>query len=64
MIRVKAIEVEYSCRYVTVGKVYDCHDYLPELGIVFLTGDRGNEVIGVISSEKDAHGVKWELVKK
>ena len=64
MIRVKAIEVEESCCYVTVGKVYDCHDYLPELGIVFLTGDRGNEVIGVISSEKDAHGVKWELVKK
>lgn len=64
MTRVKAIEVEESCRYVTVGKVYDCHDYLPELGIVFLTGDRGNEVIGVISSEKDAHGVKWELVEK
>ena len=64
MTRVKAIEVEESCRYVTVGKVYDCHDYLPELGIVFLTGDLGNELIGVISSEKDAHGVKWELVKK
>lgn len=64
MTRVKAIEVEESCRYVTVGKEYDCHDYLPELGIVFLTGDRGNEVIGVISSEKDAHGVKWELLKK
>lgn len=64
MTRVKAIEVEESCRYVTVGKVYDCHYYLPELGIVFLTGDRGNEVIGVISSEKDAHGVKWELVNK
>lgn len=64
MTRVKAIEVEESCRYVTVGKVYYCHDYLPELGIVFLTGDRGNEVIGVISSEKDSHGVKWELVKK
>lgn len=42
MTRVKAIEVEESCRYVTVGKEYDCHDYLPELGIVFLTGDRGN----------------------
>lgn len=64
MTRVKAIEVEESCRYVTVDKVYDCHDYLPELGIVFLTGDRGNEVIVVISSEKDAHGVKWELVEK
>ena len=50
MIRVKAIYVEETCRYVTVGKEYDCHDYLPELGIVFLTGDRGNEVIGVISS--------------
>lgn len=64
MTRVKAIEVEESCSYVTVAKVYDCHNYLPELGIVFLTGDRGNEVIVVISSEKDAHGVKWELVKK
>lgn len=64
MIKVKAIEVEESCRYVTVGKEYDCHYYLPEQGIVFLTGDRGYEVIGKISSEKDAHGVKWELVKK
>lgn len=42
----------------TVGKVYDCHDYLPEQGIVFLTGDRGYEVIGKVSNEKDAHGVK------
>lgn len=64
MIKVKAIEVEESCRYVTVGKEYDCHDYLPEQGIVFLTGDRWYEVIGKISNEKDAHGVKWELVKK
>lgn len=64
MIKVKAIEVEESCRYVTVGKEYDCHDYLPEQGIVFLTGDRGYEVIGKICNEKDAHGVKWELVKK
>ena len=64
MIKVKAIEVEESCRYVTVGKEYDCHDYLPEQGIVFLTGDGGYEVIGKISNEKDAHGVKWELVKK
>ena len=64
MIKVKAIEVEESCRYVTVGKVYDCHDYLHELGIVFLIGDRGCEVIGKISNEKDEHGVKWELVNK
>lgn len=64
MTRVKAVEVEESCRYVTVGKVYDCHDYLPEQGIVFLTGDRWCEVIGKISNEKDEHGVKWELVKK
>lgn len=64
MTRVKAVEVEESCRYVTVGKVYDCHDYLPKIGLVFLTGDRGNEVIGQISNEKDAHGVKWGLVKK
>lgn len=48
MTRVKAIEVEESCRYVTVGKVYDCHYYLPEQGIVFLIGDRGHEVIGQI----------------
>lgn len=64
MIRVKAIEVDESCRYVTVGKVYDCHDYLPKQGLVFLTGDRGHEVIGQILDGKDAHGVKWELVKK
>lgn len=64
MTRVKAVEVEESCRYVMVGKVYDCHDYLPRQGLVFLTGDRGHEVIGQISNEKDAHGVKWELVKK
>lgn len=51
-------------RYVTVGKVYDCHDYLPEQGLVFLIGDRGYEVIGKISKEKDAHGVKWWLVNK
>lgn len=64
MIRVKPIEVEEKCRYVTVGKVYDCHDYLHELGIVFLIGDRGCEVIGKISKEKDEHGVKWGLVNK
>lgn len=64
MTRVKAVEVEESCSYVTAGKVYNCHDYLPEQGIVFLTGDRGCEVIGKISNEKDEHGVKWELVKK
>ena len=64
MIRVKAIEVEDTCRYVTVGKVYDCHDYLHELGIVFLIGDRGCEVIGKISKDDDDHGGKWELVKK
>ena len=64
MIRVKAIEVEESCRYVTVGKEYVCHDYLPRQGLVFLTGDRGQEVIGQILDGKDAHGVKWELVKK
>lgn len=64
MIRVKAIEVDETCRYVTVGKVYDCHDYLPDEWIVFLIGDRGYEVIGKISNEKDAHGVKWELVEK
>ena len=64
MTRVKAIEVEETCRYVTVGKVYDCHDYLPEQGIVFLTGDRGHEVTGRILDGKDAHGVKWELVKE
>lgn len=35
MIKVKAIEVEESCRYVTVGKEYDCHDYLPEQWLYF-----------------------------
>lgn len=64
MIRVKAIEVDESCRYVTFCKVYDCHNYLPKQGLVFLTGDRGCEVIGQILDGKDAHGVKWELVKK
>lgn len=61
--KVKAVEVDASCEYVTKGSVYACHDYLPKLGIVFLTGDRGNEVIGIVSSEKDAHGVKWEIVE-
>lgn len=61
--KVKAVEVDESCRYVTVGKVYDCHEYLPKLGLVFLVGDRGSEVIGHVSSEKDAHGVKWEIVE-
>lgn len=61
--KVKAVEVDASCEYVTAGSVYECHDYLPKLGLVFLTGDRGNEVIGVISSEKDAHGVTWEIVE-
>lgn len=36
MTRVKAIEVDEYCHYVTIGKVYDCHYYLPEQGIVFL----------------------------
>lgn len=62
-IKVKAVEVDASCEYVTAGSVYECHGYLPELGLVFLTGDRGNEVIGAVSSEKDAHGVKWEIVE-
>ena len=61
--KVKAVEVDESCEYVTAGSIYECHDYLPKLSIVFLTGDRGNEVIGLVSSEKDAHGVKWEIVE-
>lgn len=61
--KVKAAEVGEECEYVTAGSIYECHDYLPKLGIVFLTGDRGNEVIGIVSSEKDAHGVRWEIVE-
>ena len=62
-VKVKAVEVDASCEYVTEGSVYECRDYLPKLGVVFLTGDRGNGVIGIVSREKDAHGVKWEIVE-
>lgn len=61
--KVKAVEVDALCEYVTAGRVYECHDYLPKLGLVSLVGDRGSEVIGHVSSEKDAHGVKWEIVE-
>lgn len=61
--KVKAIEVDESCEYITAGSVYELHGYLPEMNLIFLTGDRGSEVIGVVSDEKDAHGVKWEIVK-
>ena len=61
--KVKAVEVNESCEYVTPGMVYECHYYLPKLSIVYLTGDHGYEVIGVVSGEKDAHGVKWEIVE-
>lgn len=61
--KVKAVVVDESCGYVTEGKVYECHDYLPKLSIVCLTGDHGHKVIGVVSSGKDAHGVKWEIVE-
>lgn len=40
-VKVKAVEVDESCEYVTAGSVYECHDYLPKLNLVFLTGDRG-----------------------
>lgn len=39
--KVKAVEVNESCEYVTAGSVYECHNYLPEIGLVFLTGDQG-----------------------
>lgn len=61
--KVKAVEVSEECEYVTAGSIYECHEYLPKLGLVFLVGDRGSEVIGHVSSEKDAHGVKWEIVE-
>lgn len=61
--KVKAVEVDASCEYVTEGSVYTCRDYLPAFGLVFLVGDSGSDVIGYVSSEKDAHGVKWEIVE-
>ncbi|QBJ02954.1 hypothetical protein QCF76_gp04 [Escherichia phage ZCEC5] len=61
--KVKAVEVDASCEYVTEGSVYECSDYLPKLGLVFLTGDGGEEVIGLVDGGKDAHGVKWEIVE-
>lgn len=61
--KVKAVEVGASCEYVTAGRVYECHDYLPDFSLVFLTGDGGEEVIGLVDGGKDAHGVKWEIVE-
>ena len=61
--KVKAVEVDKSCGYVTEGKVYTCDAFKPGSRLVVLTGDGGEEVIGLVDSGKDAHGVKWEVVE-
>lgn len=61
--KVKAVEVDESCEYVTEGKVYTCDVFKPGSSLVVLTGDDGEEVIGLVDGGKDAHGVKWEIVE-
>lgn len=61
--KVKAVEVDASCRYVTEGKVYTCDVFKPGSSLVVLTGDGGEEVIGLVDGGKDGHGVKWEIVE-
>lgn len=61
--KVKAVEVDASCGYVTEGKVYTCDVFKPGSSLVVLTGDGGEEVIGLVDGGKDAHGVKWEIVE-
>lgn len=61
--KVKAVEVDASCGYVTEGKVYTCDVFKPGSSLVVLTGDGGEEVLGLVDGGKDAHGVKWEIVE-
>lgn len=61
--KVKAVEVNESCRYVTEGCVYNCHEHELSKNLVVMVDDEGEELIGLVSSEKDAHGVKWEIVE-
>lgn len=61
--KVKAVEVDASCGYVAEGKVYTCDVFKPGSSLVVLTGDGGEEVIGLVDGGKDAHGVKWEIVE-
>lgn len=61
--KVKAVEVDASCGYVTEGKVYTCDVFKPGSSLVVLTGDGGEEVIGLVDGGKDGHGVKWEIVE-
>lgn len=61
--KVKAVEVDASCGYVTEGEVYTCDVFKPGSSLVVLTGDGGEEVIGLVDGGKDAHGVKWEIVE-
>lgn len=61
--KVKAVEVDASCGYVTEGKVYTCEVFRPGSSLVVLTGDGGDKVMGLVGSGKDAHGVKWEIVE-
>lgn len=61
--KVKAVEVDASCVYVTEGKVYTCDVFKPGSRLVVLTGDGGEEVIGLVDGGKDGHGVKWEIVE-
>lgn len=39
--KVKAVEVDASCGYVTEGKVYTCDVFKPGSSLVVLTGDGG-----------------------
>lgn len=61
--KVKAVVVDESCGYVTEGKVYTCELFKPGSRLVVLTGDGGEEVIGLVDRGEDAHGVKWEIVE-
>ena len=61
--KVKAVEVDASCEYVTEGKVYDVYDPITS-SLGWVVDDVGDSILIYFSGEGECpHGVKWGIVE-
>ena len=61
--KVKAVEVNEECDYITKGKVYDVQDPTAD-GLGWVVDDVGDSIFIDFSDDGEcAHGVTWEIVE-